>query len=228
MTMRRFVTVLAVAAAAATAAACQSAPPPYDYRTAHNFTVEKHTVVQQIDFAGGRDGLSASEEERVAKMVAAYLDRSSSKLVVTATRRGDNDGVALARARQVEERAIALGVPLSMIETRLADESTTVRDAVVMRFDRYLVDPPKCGDFAGRTDHDYFNNPHANFGCATQRNMAIMAADPGDLVRARPQDPIDPQRSSGVVQLYRGGKATAAEKEKGMTSTVSTVGTGGQ
>jgi pilus assembly protein CpaD len=46
---------------------------------------------------------------------------------------------------------------------------------------------------------DFSNNPYWNLGCATQRNMAAMVANPADLVQPRGESPAYEQRRSDAI-----------------------------
>jgi pilus assembly protein CpaD len=53
------------------------------------------------------------------------------------------------------------------------------------------------------------NRQYYNFGCAYQRNMAAMVANPSDLVQPRPETPPYTIRRSEGFDKYRKGQTTA-------------------
>ncbi len=55
------------------------------------------------------------------------------------------------------------------------------RDHVAVMAGRYRAEVPGCPDWSQPGGGDPANQPHSNFGCATQANLAQMVADPGDL-----------------------------------------------
>jgi pilus assembly protein CpaD len=65
--------------------------------------------------------------------------------------------------------------------------------------------------------------PPPNFGCATQHNLAAMVADPRDLVAPRRVDAADAQRRMTVLDKYRKGQTTPAEKTAAQSGTVADV-----
>ncbi|MGQ0663783.1 MAG: CpaD family pilus assembly protein [Pseudomonadota bacterium] len=221
----RLAAFLPAALSGALLAAC--ATPPQDYRTAYPIHVEKHTVALPLDFSAGRNPLEGQGADRFAALVAAYLDRSSGKLVVALPRSGGTDTEAFNRARLIEDQATALGVPLSAIELRLSDADPAGRNVVVLRFDRYTAQLPTCGDWSAPTHRDPYNMVHANFGCATQRNIGLMVADPADLIRQRQAGTHDVLRSTVVLGKYRAGDEMASKPERGQTEVIAKVG-GGQ
>ena len=67
------------------------------------------------------------------------------------------------------------------------------------------------------------NRPYSNLGCAYQRNMAAMVANPADLVQPRPESPSYTTRRSTVLGKYSRGEATATvypDADKGKISDV--------
>ncbi len=52
------------------------------------------------------------------------------------------------------------------------------------------------------------NTPAPNFGCAVQKNMAAMLADPRDMVEPRPMDAPDAARRATVMGHYDKGEVT--------------------
>lgn len=86
--------------------------------------------------------------------------------------------------------------------------------SVQVEVGRYIVMGPHCPDWNKRADNDDANKPSSNFGCATSRNLGLMLADPGDLVRTRPLTPSDGDRGSQLVEAYRSGNVKAKTTEK--------------
>lgn len=53
---------------------------------------------------------------------------------------------------------------------------------VTLSYDRIAAVGPTCGDWSEDVTRNKQNLPYPNFGCATQRNLAAMAANPMDLM----------------------------------------------
>ena len=71
---------------------------------------------------------------------------------------------------------------------------------------RYVVLPPNCPNFSRPTNTNTGNYSDSNFGCSNQRNLGLMLANPGDLVRGRTLGPADGESLSRGVRAYRAGK----------------------
>ena len=85
-----------------------------------------------------------------------------------------------------------------------------------LNYPRMAAEAGPCGlwpEDIGPTSEGYRQNkPYWNFGCATQRNIAAMVANPADLVQPRGEraDPNRMRRTT-VLENYRQGDQTALE-----------------
>lgn len=85
---------------------------------------------------------------------------------------------------------------------------------VELVLERYLVTLPACPDWSRQSGTDFANQPHSNFGCATQTNLGLMVAEPRDLVRGRPLGPADGVHQAEGIVRYRTGKVIELEEER--------------
>ena len=89
---------------------------------------------------------------------------------------------------------------------------------------RYVAEVPPCGDWSTNLAITASNTRPPNFGCATQHNIAAMVADPRDLVAPDTSGQADAQRRLTVLEKYRAGEPTAAQRTEQQSAGVSTVG----
>lgn len=61
-----------------------------------------------------------------------------------------------------------------------------------------------CPNWRTRSATDFHSTTTSNFGCATNANMAVMVADPLDLVRGQSDRSNDPLAASEAINGYRG------------------------
>jgi pilus assembly protein CpaD len=80
---------------------------------------------------------------------------------------------------------------------------------VVVSFARHFASSPECGDWSQPVNETGYNEPHANFGCAQQHNIAALVADPRDINVPRTSTPPDAMRRSQVISDYRVPKDTS-------------------
>jgi pilus assembly protein CpaD len=83
-------------------------------------------------------------------------------------------------------------------------------------YPRIAAQAGPCGlwpeDIGASWNRDFFENqPHWNFGCATQRNLASMVDNPADLVQPRGETAAYTMRRTMVFQKYTAGEATGVQ-----------------
>ena len=85
---------------------------------------------------------------------------------------------------------------------------------------RYVAEAPECGQWPINVAYEPNNLPMANTGCASQRNLAAMVANPADLVAPRTMTPRSGERRDVTWDKYQKGETTASQKnEDGRVST---------
>jgi pilus assembly protein CpaD len=76
-------------------------------------------------------------------------------------------------------------VSMGVARNRIVIVAPSAQDApgtVTFSYIRYGAVVPPCGNWSDDLSQSYTNTASANFGCATQHNLAAMVADPRDLV----------------------------------------------
>jgi pilus assembly protein CpaD len=202
---------------------CGDAVP--DYRELYPVRVQLQSTALPVAFAPGRAEFAPDQAARLGAFLAEYRRHGTGPVVVTANPSGAGDTLAGIRAEAVVQRAIAEGVPPAAIETRLR-ESAVRPGEVTVSYEQAKAEVPECGDWSKNTEADSTNTPASNFGCSTQRYLGLMTADPADLVRPRPAEPHDAQRTVDVIQKYRTGRQTGAQAPAAASMTGSSFSAG--
>jgi pilus assembly protein CpaD len=183
-------------------------PPATDYREKYAVSAYPTTVVMGVHVAGSRLAFAGDEEPRFNGLVAGYLDRGHGPITLSApisARPGPGlpGGLSAVRAKLV-----AAGVPAGNIQVTLTEQGSA--DVVTMSYVRYEATLPTCGDWTSPPSYDPYNDVSSNFGCAVQRDIGLMAADPADLVHMRQPAPTDGANAARVIQKYHAGAPTWA------------------
>ena len=102
-------------------------------------------------------------------------------------------------------------------------------DKAVILAGRFDVHVSGCPDWRKPELDEYSNTASSNFGCASAHNLALMVADPEDLVRGREAGPSDGVRAASTVRKYRSGVLPALPDESSSSSFVAIpqAGSGG-
>lgn len=190
-------------------AACQEPKRLPDYRDAYPLAVSKETVSLSVTAPSGKRGLTSQDALDFDYFVRDYHNRGRRALIINAPagKRGRSG------AEKMRDLLMNAGIP----EREISLIGTGSGNAIILSFNAYKVDVPECGNFTTKTTPNWTNRRHANYGCATRRNLGLMVRDPGDLIKAQPMTDAGAGRAAGVVSgLGSGGgsggeAATAAE-----------------
>lgn len=68
---------------------------------------------------------------------------------------------------------------------------------------RYVITPPRCGDWSQASTDNYGNAPTVNFGCANQASLGLMVANPRDLITGVDNEQADAEKVARAVRTYR-------------------------
>lgn len=172
-------------------------------------------VVQRTDYAldlaTAGASLAPGESERLAGWLRAMRPGYGDRISV-------DDGAGGSTGRdQVAAEANRFGLMLADNAPVTAGTITpgTVRVVVT----RMTASVPSCPDFSRISQPDYQASTTSNFGCATNRNLAAMVANPADLVRGEPgsgtSDPVQITKSIKALReaVPTGGGGTSVKTE---------------
>jgi pilus assembly protein CpaD len=88
-------------------------------------------------------------------------------------------------------------------------------NSITMAFETgYVAHPPECGYWPGNLSESRENTPYWNFGCAQSRNLAMMVANPNDLIGPRRSSPRASDRRDVIWRKYIGGEETSATADQ--------------
>jgi pilus assembly protein CpaD len=182
--------------------------------TSFPITVEPRMMTLQLPY---RDGTALDEtmQEQLSRFAQDYLEHGSGAIAISAIR-GNPDA-----AGYFAERLADLGVPQGRV--LVTNDDVEMGDQVKITFIRYFADPTPCGNWSVSLASTDDNRTAPNLGCATQHNIAVLVADPRDLVAPQPLSPGDAAHSLAVLQKYREGKPTVSEKAAEQSGNVADV-----
>mgnify|MGYP000754851179 CR=1 FL=1 len=199
--------IFAVSLAGLALGACGSTPPHPMYATSAD--LHKPVVTEEVarlDLRPGRGGVSPGDAPSVAAFLREYRDVGHGPLIVAAPS-GD---AAAAMADDV--RAIGAEMSIALPDMAVGVSAGGQSSPYNLTFVRYRAHVAECGYEWPSLAQTARSETFANFGCATNSNMAAMIADPADLVWPREMTPADAQRRGTVLELYRAGEATASAR----------------
>lgn len=180
----------------------------------HPIQVHPDEVTLEVVVDPGAKSLSAADAQAVQTFIGEFKMRGHSLLAISLPAGSANAGSSEHAAREIQRMMYDRGLSDAYIEGTRYQASPGENAPIVMRFTRYAATTNECGDWSRNTGYTPDNLAHPNFGCATQNNLAAMVEDPHDLVAPRGMTQSDAQRRATVIDLYRQGKVTSAERSK--------------
>lgn len=82
---------------------------------------------------------------------------------------------------------------------------------ITMAFETgYVAHPPECGYWPDNLSESRDSTPYWNFGCAQSRNLAMMVANPNDLIGPRRTSARPSDRRDVIYKKFIGGEDTTA------------------
>lgn len=220
MSMNARLPLLMASLAALSACAAVPKPPPGPATPTaadnHRITVAASTQRMEIAVAAGDMSLSPQTRAELRQFASHYLRAGYGALVVSTPAGGANGDAAVLVAQEARMALSEAGVSYAAIAANTHDGSGEL-SPIVLNFERYVAQAPECESLSTQNLAGWSttnNQPWPSFGCATQANLAAMIEDPRDLLRPRTEDPRDGARRAAVMQAYRQGDVTHADRSQ--------------
>lgn len=210
-------TCLAVLGAILILGAC-SEPIQQDYTKRFPIGAKPETVTLTWRDGGGAP-FSGAGAAPFRTLVAGYLDRGHGLLTIAVAA-----GVPAAQAAALRDRLVAAGIPLSAIQIERGGQDAAA--AITLRYTRYSVVVPTCGDWSAPLAYNPNNTDYPAFGCSVQHNLGLMLADPADIDGIHRPEPTDTANAERVIRAYRSGAVTEAKQGAIQDSADQSVATG--
>jgi pilus assembly protein CpaD len=190
-----------------------AAPAFRTSQTGHENKVERLVWPHAISFKARQDDLDAKQKSELADAIetAGGAEAIHVRIAPPATAKG---GVSKQAAAQRERIVLALrklGVAANRIETD--DTTPPLKGTFALSLERYVVTPPACPDWTDPLGQTDARQVASNWGCATNTNLGLMAADPRDLVTGRSFGPEQGSHATNAVDRYRQDKVYAPSQQ---------------
>lgn len=174
---------------------------------------EPQTIALRVSSASR--GLSPRQRAEVLEFAdrSRAADAGNSRLVIQAPGGGANEVSAMHAVGEIRQILSDMGFP----EASIAVEAYHAErgDAPVrISYLRYVAEAPVCGYWPTNLADQRDNGNYPNFGCANQHNLAVMVANPGDLLGPRTESDRVGERRDATWEKYVKGESTGAEKSE--------------
>lgn len=216
---RSLTSVLVVAAAALTLGACKhneytgdvAGWTLIDPSQRHPILVSQEPETLNVSVSSSARGLGPRQRARVINFAqrARASDAGNSKMVISVPTGGHNEISSMYAVQDIRELLTDIGFQQSSISVEASYEQ---HGPIQLSYLRYVAEGPDCGNWSHNLASDKQNVPFANFGCANQRNLAAMVANPADLLGPRTQTERYSDRRNTTLNKYIGGEVSSADK----------------
>lgn len=214
--------IAAAVAAALSIAGCRPGEPSsghvagwvlVDPAQRHPIIVSQQPTTTTVRVPRGADGLSAQQRAHVVSFLSRYRsDAGNSRLRIAVPSGAPNEVAAMAAAADVRNLIRELGFDESNVNIEAYHEDGDPAPPIRISYARYVAEAPNCGMWPTNIGDDSRNVPFPNFGCATQRNFAVMVANPADLLGPRGMTPRSAERVDQAWEKHIKGEATGSKR----------------
>lgn len=151
----------------------EEARQPLRVEERHPITVAEAVARLELPVVAPRDARFSIETTR---FVRAFVRESRGTLTVAVPGYSADTEAVGTHTRLIHRVLAREGVPPRRVRWRAASGSH-----VVLAYERVVAIGPECGDWSEDVTFNPQRRPYPNFGCASQRNLAAMAANPTDV-----------------------------------------------
>lgn len=182
----------------------------------HPIMVTQAPTNLDVEVYRGRNGLAPDQRAAVIDFLRHYKRESTTgKLTIAAPGGAPNEVAAVQAAGIIKGLARSEGIGWNEIQVEpYSGEEGNPNPPVRLSFVRHSAEAPDCGRFPSNLSEEPRNLPYANFGCATQRNLASMVANPQDLLGPRTEQRArSAERRDVVMDKWIKGESTGAKRD---------------
>lgn len=178
---------------------------PGDYRTRHPIIVHESETTQDIIVSVNARELSLRDQDIVRGFADSYRTSGAREMAVLVPTGSPNEAAARRLAAEATQILRSTGMAAGNIRV-LHYAARELGDAATIRlaYGAMVAEVPSiCGQWPEDMFNTARNENYYNFGCATQKNLAAMVANPADLVGPRAESEIDATRRTNVIKDWQ-------------------------
>ena len=204
---------------------------PDDYRQRHPIAIEEQNRSIVVFVGHARGGLTAEQRADVMSLASTWMHEGTGAIHIDVPSGTPNARPVAESMREIQAMLAAGGVPPRGIIARpYQPEDKRFLPPIRLTYSKIAAVAGPCGLWPedlgpSMKNKSWFENKdYYNFGCAYQRNMAAMAANPSDLVQPRPETPAYTERRREGFEKYRQGQPTATTYPESERAKLSDLG----
>jgi len=185
-----------------------------DARERHPIVVSNEPANLDLRISSTAHGLSPGQRAQAIDFFNRYRGTGAhaGRLAIGVPSGGANDIAATRALADLRFIVGEAGISEANIIVRPYRAGRDSNAPIRMTYARFVAEGPECGVWPDNLANDRRNLPYANFGCASQRNLAAQISNPADLLGPRVMTPASAERRDAVYEKYVKGAVTHAEK----------------
>ncbi|MFN3624368.1 MAG: CpaD family pilus assembly protein [Hyphomicrobium sp.] len=214
--------LLLASAASLTIGGCKTTDDPtrvagwtlIDSSQRHPILVSQEPTTHIVRVGRNSSGLTAAQRAQLLSFADHYrvTDSGNSRLVVSVPSGAANEVGVMHAVGEIRSLLRDQGFGESVISVEAYNAEGASDPPIRVSYLRYVAEPPQCGDWSTNLAYEPTNLPYPNLGCAQQRNLAVMVANPADLLGPRSETARSGERRDQVWGKYVTGQPTGARK----------------
>lgn len=166
----------------------------------HPIDFTDRTEVLEVEVPDDTEGLSPNQQVDVYRFLERFKREATGRLMISAPS-APRDRASIAHSLKGIQREVAdAGIDYRL--TRVPRSKKADVPLIQLAYRRPVALPPKCDHWQENVGRNEPRLPYANFGCATQRNTAVMIDNARDLKRSQSEDPRSSERRSVTWSGY--------------------------
>ncbi len=175
---------------------------PDDYRTNHPIVIGEKE--DKIDIAVAVDGyrLTKGQRDAVDGLLYRYDGSTGAPVTILVPQGAANSAAAATMAVDLSDFIRKSGIKNVAIN-HYSVGSGSISAPVRVSYFAVRASTGKCGRWPDDLTNTSDNKHYANFGCASQNNLAAQVANPNDLAGPRRPSEVDAEKRGVVIDDYR-------------------------
>lgn len=180
----------------------------------HPITVSQQPQTMQVHVSPSARGLNPRQRAEVLEFAdrSRASDAGNSRLIIQVPSGGYNEIAAMQAVGEIRQILGDNGFAESSIAVEAYHAGDSSHAPVRVSYLRYVAEPPVCGYWPTNLADQRDNANYPNFGCANQHNLAVMVANPADLLGPRTESDRPSERRDEVWGKYVIGKPSGTER----------------
>jgi pilus assembly protein CpaD len=201
---------------------------PNDYHQRHPITLKEGTKSVVLLVGAGRGGLSPMQRAEVLAFAQSWKREATGGVSIDRPVGAPNERAASDALRETLSIMEQAGVPHDGIGIQPYHPASPVAP-LRLNYPLTTATAGPCGlwpdDLGASYEVKHFENrQYYNLGCATQRNLASMVAEPADLVQPRAEQPAYTGKRTFGIDKWRKGDSPATTYPDASKGAISDLG----